>query len=494
MNPQFLPMTLKKHSTFNIQRSTSKGPWCLFLGVECSALNVECFRRILFLLAIALSLNLRAADLPLPAPPEDTPIKVTNDPAAAKRLAWWSDARFGMFIHWGLYSQWGCHYPGTNGDLLNGGSEHMMLHLKIPLAEYAKIADIFNPTNFSADEWVAIAKNAGMKYIVITSKHHDGFAMYDSASSDYNIVKRTPWHRDPIKELAEACRKQGLKFGVYYSLGRDWEDPDVPTRDGYRSNTLDYPDENKKQFSKYFARKVKPQIRELLTQYHPAVLWFDTPEKISAAESQELADYIHQLEPDCIINSRVGHGLGDYGVSEQKIPGSGDSKPWETCMTLNGHWGYFLGDEKWKSPETVIHNLVDIISKGGNYLLNVGPTGQGIIPPGAVNDLKQVGAWMKVNGESIYGTTASPVKEPAWGRTTRKGDKFYLHVFKWPKDNKLMLTVPPVETGRETAWSAHLLADGKSLPVQVVGDAPTITLPSAPPDPIDTVVVLTRSR
>lgn len=199
----------------------------------------------------------------------------------------------------------------------------------------------------------------------------------------------------------------------------------MPTRDGYRSNTWDYPNETNKVFAKYFERKVKPQITELLTQYHPAVLWFDTPEKISAAESQELVDLIHKLEPDCIINSRVGHGLGDYGVQEQKIPGAGDVKPWETCMTLNGHWGYFMGDEKWKPAATVIHNLMDIISKGGNYLLNIGPTGDGVIPQGAVNDLQQVGAWMKVNGEAIYGTKTSSLKtQPAWGRVTQNGDFF----------------------------------------------------------------------
>ncbi|HXE43499.1 MAG TPA: alpha-L-fucosidase, partial [Candidatus Baltobacteraceae bacterium] len=344
-------------------------------------------------------------------------IQTESPEATAKRLEWWSDARFGMFIHWGLYSQWGCHYPGADGELLNGSSEHMMRHLRLPLALYSTIAKVFNPTNFSADEWVSIAKNAGMKYMVITSKHHDGFAMFDSKSSDYNIVKQTPWHRDPIKELADACAKQGLKFGVYYSLGRDWEDPDCPTKDGYRSNTWDYPVETNKVFSRYFERKVKPQITELLTQYHPAILWFDTPEKISKAESEELVALIHKLQPDCIINSRVGNRLGDYGVQEQKIPGSGDTQPWETCMTLNGHWGYFLGDEKWKSPETVVHNLVDIISKGGNYLLNVGPTGQGIIPEGAVKDLDAVGAWMKLNSDSIYGTSASPLKaQPDWGR------------------------------------------------------------------------------
>lgn len=447
----------------------------------------------LAIVSVILLANFRAhaADLPLPAPPEDTPLKAAPDAAAAKRLAWWSDARFGMFIHWGLYSQWGCHYPGTNGEMLNGGSEHMMQRLKIPLADYAKIADVFDPTNFNADEWVSIAKNAGMKYMVITAKHHDGFAMFNSPSSDYNIVKRTPWHRDPVNELAEACAKQGLKFGVYYSLGRDWQDPDVPTRDGYRSNTWDYTNENAKVFSKYFERKVKPQITELLTQYHPAVLWFDTPEKISAAESQELVDLIHKMQPDCIINSRVGHGLGDYGVQEQKIPGAGDVKPWETCMTLNGHWGYFLGDEKWKSPATVVHNLVDIVSKGGNYLLNVGPTGQGIIPQGAVNDLQQVGAWMKVNGEAIYGTTASPLKtQPAWGRVTSKDDKLYLHVFDWPKDGKLV--VPGLHDKIATVYLLKTSGFGapKNLKVQDAAEGVQVLVPEQAPDNISTTIVL----
>ena len=451
---------------------------------------------LVFIAAVLMALNVHSADIAIPEPPVDTPLKTVADPAAAKRLAWWSDARFGMFIHWGLYSQDGCFYKGTNG-----GSEHMMQHLMIPLAEYAKIADDFNPTRFNADEWAAIAKSAGMKYMVITAKHHDGFAMYDSQSSDFNIVKRTPWHHDPIKELADACRKQGLKFGVYYSLGRDWEDPDVPTRDGYRSNTWDYPNETNKIFSRYFNRKVKPQITELLTHYGPlAVLWFDKPEKISTVESKELVDLIHRLQPDCIINSRVGHGLGDYGVSEQKIPGSSDPQPWETCMTLNGHWGYFKGDERWKPAATVIRNLVDIVSKGGNYLLNVGPTGAGIIPRGGVDDLQQVGAWMKVNGESIYGTKPSQqVKtQPAWGRVTEKGDSIYLHVFDWPQDG--VLVVPEIG-GTSASLTAHLLT-GKDKTnrldesgLDLTRDSKTkkviIKLPPQPINPIDTVVVLT---
>ena len=426
---------------------------------------------------VALVVSVRAADIPIPDAPVDTALKNGPDAAAQQRLAWWEDARFGMFIHWGLYSQDGCFYKGTNG-----GSEHMMQRLQIPLADYAKIADDFNPTGFNADEWVSIAKNAGMKYIVLTSKHHDGFAMYDSQSSDYNIVARTPFKRDPVKELAEACRKQGLKFGVYYSLGRDWQDPDVPTKNGYRSNTWDYPDESKKVFARYFARKVKPQITELLTHYGPiAVLWFDTPEEISAAESAELVALIHHLQPDCIVNSRVGHGLGDYGVSEQKIPGVADAKPWEACMTLNGHWGYFKGDEKWKPAGTVIHNLVDIASKGGNYLLNVGPTGKGIIPAGAVADLQAVGAWMKVNGASIYGTSASPLAaQPSWGRVTRNGDLVYLHIFNWPADGKLVVAGLNIKQ----AW---LLADAEKKAL-VLGSG-EIELSAQAVNPIDTVVV-----
>ena len=450
-------------------------------------------KNIMVFLAVAtlLTRGLRAADLALPEPPKDEPLTVSHDAGSASRLAWWSEARFGMFIHWGLYSQWGCHYPGTNGEMLNGGSEHMMQHLQIPLARYAKIAEVFDPTNFDADQWVGIAKNAGMRYIVITAKHHDGFAMFNSPSSDYNVVSRTPWHRDPVRELADACRKQGLKFGVYYSLGRDWADPDVPTKNGYRSNTWDFPDERRKVFARYFERKVKPQVRELLTQYGSvAVLWFDTPEEISVAESQELVDLIHQLQPDCIINSRVGHGFGDYGVQEQKIPGGGDVQPWETCMTLNGHWGYFLGDEKWKPAPTVIRNLIDITSKGGNYLLNVGPTGAGIIPEGAEADLAQVGTWMKINGAGIYGTDAGPFKAPlAWGRCTMKtaagGTILYLHVFDWPADGKLL--VPGL---RNEVESARVLATGEKLATTADAGGVVITLPAAPPDKISSTIAL----
>jgi len=412
-------------------------------------------------------------------------IRLDPPEQVAKRMEWFSDARFGMFIHWGLYAQNGCHWRGQDGK-----SEHMMRHLQIPLREYEKIADEFDPEKFKADEWVRIAKDAGMKYMIITAKHHDGFAMFNSKSSSYNVVVRTPFARDPIQELADAARKQGLRFGVYYSLGRDWEDPDVPTRDGYRSNTWDYPDESKKDFAKYFERKVKPQIKELLTQYGPiSVLWFDTPEKISRAQSEELIRLVHTLQPDCIVNQRVGNRLGDYRVAEQSIPEGGYPDPWETCMTLNKHWGYYEGDENWKPTETLVRNLIDIASKNGNFLLNVGPTGDGVIPAGSVERLKEVGLWMKVNGEAIYGTTGCPLKGLAWGRCTKKttpgGATLYLHVFDWPKNGKLL--IPALKNSVE---SATLLAGGVKLKTSAKDGALTIALPATPPDKISSTIVL----
>jgi alpha-L-fucosidase len=416
-----------------------------------------------------------------------------ESPAAAeRRLSWWRAARFGMFIHWGLYAQDGCFWKGQDGK-----TEHMMRHLKIPLAEYAKIAEVFNPVKFDADAWVRTAKQAGMKYLVITSKHHDGFAMFGSKASDYNIVARTPFRRDPLKELAAACRKHGLKLGVYYSLGRDWQDPDVPTRDGYRSNSWDYPDESKKDFSRYFERKVKPQVKELLTGYGPiGIVWFDTPEKISPAQSEELLRLIRTLQPAAIVNARVGNRMGDYAVEEQRVPEGGKPQPWETCMTLNRHWGWHKMDNEWKSTERLVQTLVDVASKGGNFLLNVGPTGEGLIPGPSVERLAEVGRWMKANGEAIHATTACPLDPPAWGRCTARTSggttRLYFHVFDWPADGKLLL--PPLQAS-DKAISARLLAGGKPLPVKTEENAQpgqrSLVVPTAEPDPLSTTVVVT---
>lgn len=321
-----------------------------------------------------------------------------------ERMAWWTESRFGLFLHWGLYSFTAGDWKGKPTK----GGEHFMLYERIPVKEYGKIAEKFNPLKFDADELVKLAKEAGMKYIVITAKHHDGFAMYNSGSNDYNIVKQTPYAKDPMKALAAACKKYGLKLCFYYSLGRDWEDPDVPTNwpvKAGRSNTWDYPDEDAKVLSRYFERKVIPQVRELLTQYGPVgVLWFDTPELITRSQSITLKNLIHELQPQCIVNNRIGNAQGDFLVSEQEIANKTNANPWESCVTMSSNWGYNRHDTAWKSPELLVRQLIEIVSKGGNYLLNIGPKGDGSLPLESVKRLEAIAKWMKINKEVIYGS------------------------------------------------------------------------------------------
>lgn len=315
-----------------------------------------------------------------------------------------SNAKLGLFVHWGLYSQTAGVWKGKK---TNGG-EHFMLYERIPLKEYAKIADDFNPIEFNANQWVKTVKKAGMKYIIITAKHHDGFAMFDSKSSDYNIVKKTKFGRDPIKELSQACKKQGIFFGVYYSLGRDWEDPDVPTNwptKAGRSNTWDYPNEDAKNLNAYIERKVKPQLKELLTNYgNINMLWFDTPELVSLKKSEEIRELIQSLQPKCLINSRIGNNLGDYTIIEQKLMDTIHSEPWEACLTMGKNWGNNQFDTIYKSPEIIIRNFIDIVSKGGNMLLNVGPTAKGVFPEQSTPIFLALNNWLKINGEAIYNT------------------------------------------------------------------------------------------
>ncbi|SDC37954.1 alpha-L-fucosidase [Niabella drilacis] len=351
--------------------------------------NLAVFAVILFLFVKA------AAQTTTPETPE----------AREKRMQWWTDARFGIFLHWGLYSEAGGDWKGKPYR----GNEHFMLYEKIPWREYGSVlGSRFDPQKFDADAWVRMARDAGMKYVVITAKHHDGFAMYNSPSSDYNIVKQTPFARDPLKDIAAACRKYDLKFCVYYSLGRDWQDPDVPTNwpvKGGRSNTWDYPDEAAKVLSRYIERKVKPQLRELLTQYGDiGIVWFDTYELVTPRQSEELKKLVLSIQPHCIVNNRIGGGFGDYAVMEQEIGNTIRTRPWESCITMSGMWGYNRYDSVWKSPELLVRQLTEIVSKGGNYLLNVGPKGDGSFPDHAIKRLSVLGKWMRINGEAIYGT------------------------------------------------------------------------------------------
>ncbi len=370
-----------------------------------------------------------------------------------QRMAWWRDARFGMFIHWGPYA-----VPGgeRNGKICGGGAEWIMDKLDYTIEDYEKeVVGKFNPVKFDADKWVQIAKNAGMKYIVLTSKHHDGFALWDSEVSDYNIVKRTEFGRDVIKELSEACEKEGIVFCLYHSIV-DWHHPQAqaPLYPNYNAGQRDQSVVNP-EFPKYYENYLVPQVKELLTNYGDiGVVWFDGDwiADYTTEMGKEFYDIIREIQPNTIVNNRVDKGrlgmegmdkegdfAGDFGTPEQEIPATGIDSDWESCMTMNGSWGYKPSDKKWKSSERLIQNLVDIVSKGGNFLLNVGPDGLGEFPPESIERLAAMGEWTKVNGEAIYGAKASPFARPEWGRYTSKQGLIYAHVFDWPEDKKIQI-------------------------------------------------------
>ncbi|GHU68501.1 hypothetical protein FACS1894184_10640 [Clostridia bacterium] len=312
---------------------------------------------------------------------------------------WWKDAKYGLFIHWGLYS----HLAGSyNGRYTASLGEWIMKHFSIPVEDYEKIAAEFNPVDFNADEWVTLAKDAGMKYIVITAKHHDGFAMYHSKCSKFNIVDATPFKRDPIAELAESCRREGIKLCFYYSQAQDWHEPN-----GYGYGT---PNEEK-DFNEYLQNKCKPQLRELLTLYGDiGLIWFDTPQTMSYEHSLEVKEYVKSIQPNCIVSGRIGNRLGEYmSTGDNQIPLLSYDGDWEVPATLNNTWGFKENDHHWKQPADVLRLLFRINSRGGNYLLNVGPDGKGVIPPASASILREVGQFVRDNGKAIYAT------QPIWG-------------------------------------------------------------------------------
>jgi alpha-L-fucosidase len=425
------------------------------------------------------------------------------------RMHWWREARFGMFIHWGLYS-----IPaGTwNGKQVSGIGEWIMNSGSIPVADYKALASQFNPTAFSARDIVSLAKSAGMKYIVITSKHHDGFAMFDSKADLFNIVAATPFHRDPIRELADECRKQGMKLGFYYSQDQDWTAPggaalktgnhDLPTHHWDPAQDGDY--------AQYLRTKAIPQLKELLSNYgdFPAVIWFDTPTNDMTPDlAAEIVALLNQ-HPNLIWNNRLGGGYkGDTETPEQYIPAQGyPGRDWEACMTMNDTWGFKSYDTNFKSTETLLRNLIDIASKGGNYLLNIGPDSKGNVPPAEVERLHGVGKWLQVNGEAIYGTQPTlfgdeagsfsasekdnegkPKFIPAWNwRSTTSANKVYIEILNWPAGSFHL------EKLSRTVTSAYLLADKRKSPLKItkVASGINIALPDQPVDPIATVLVL----
>ena len=393
------------------------------------------------------------------------------------KMQWWKEARFGLFIHWGIYSV----PAGTwNGKQIPGIGEWIMNRGKIPMADYQKFAAQFNPIKFNAEEWVKMAKDAGMKYIVITSKHHDGFAMFKSKADAFNIVDATPFKRDIIQELATACKKYNIKFGLYYSQAQDWNHP------GGAANGGRWDSAQKGSMDTYIKNIAVPQVKEILTAYNPAIIWFDTPTDMTKERATLIADELKPY-PNLIINNRLGGGYdGDLETPEQYIPATGiPGKNWESCMTMNDTWGFKSYDENWKTPEVLIRNLVDIASKGGNYLLNVGPTSEGLIPMPSVERLKEMGVWLKVNGESVYGSSASPFAYLPWGRCTQKQNKLYLHVFNWPVDGKLKLPLA------NDVVKAYLLSDKKTnIKTHKEGNYTYLDVPASAPDKIASVIVL----
>ncbi|HEX3000305.1 MAG TPA: alpha-L-fucosidase, partial [Armatimonadota bacterium] len=406
-------------------------------------------------------------------------------------LAWWREARFGMFIHWGLYALPAGEWQGKPSP---GLGEWIMHNVHIPIAEYEKLAQSFNPVRFDARAWARLAKRAGMKYLVITAKHHDGFTMFHSPSNGYNIVDATPFGRDVMQELAAACHDEGIRLCFYYSQAQDWHAPGGAGHWEEADGAQWYDQQTEPEaFARYLEEKVKPQLAELLTQYGSiGLIWFDTPVVITAEQSMMLKEWVHSLQPDCLVSGRVGHDVGDYGsLGDNQIPRGPLEGDWETPATLNDTWGYRKDDHHWKSTRDLLTLLTDLASKGVNYLLNVGPTAMGEIPEESIRRLEEIGAWMDVNGEAIYGASASPYPyEFEWGRMTTKGNRLYLIFSSWPRQFSLAGLRTPVRR-------AYLLADpSQSLPFTEEHDAATdahllrLSLPETAPDPNFSVLAL----
>jgi alpha-L-fucosidase len=437
------------------------------------------------------------------------PIKDTMTPAQRDaRMAWWREARLGMFIHWGLFSEAAGYWNGQPEKKTKNGrtsSEWLMNTNKIPVADYKKLAATFDPTRFDADKWVAMAKASGAKYLVITSKHHDGFAMFKSDADKFNIVDATPFKRDPLKELAMACHKQGMKLGFYYSQAQDWTAPGGAAIGGHWDPAQDG------SFAEYIRTKAIPQLKELLTNYQsedaPVEIWFDTSIDMTPELAGEIVTLLNK-HPNVLWNNRLGGGYkGDFETPERHVPPRGyPGENWETCMSINSEtWGYKSGANNFISTENLLQNLIDIASKGGNYLLNVGPDATGVIPQPERERMLAIGKWLKINGEAIYGThpgpfskehgaysatekdkKGNPVWIPVWDwRATASSGKVYVSIFHWPGAK---LTLPAMDARVSHAYM--LTSPGHALKVSQNGSGVTVMLPATAPDPIASVLVL----
>ncbi len=419
------------------------------------------------------------------------------DPAKAKRLEWFHEAKYGLFIHWGLYAipagQW-------QGKRIPGIGEWIMNRAQIPVKTYEQLATQFNPVKFNADEWVQLARDAGMKYIVITSKHHDGFALYDSKVSTWDVVDATPFKRDVLKELAAACAKAGIRLGFYYSQSQDWHEKNGA------GNTWDFGPDEKKDYDEYLLGKAEPQLRELLTGYGPvALIWFDTPRMMTGERPHRFTRIVRSMQPDTLIDGRLGVE-GDYVTTgDNVVPSDVLGEAWEVPATLNHTWGYRSDDHDWKSPQTVIFKLIDIVSKGGNYLLNVGPTAEGVIPQPSQDVLRTVGRWLRVNGAAVYGAHATPFGDElgeasAKGTKSVRGEPLFLVNTQWrytTKPGKLYVTFfdeprgPfPLPAIKNRITRAYHLDGGNDVKLSVEGGRTFLNLDRPILNPTATVVVV----
>ena len=419
-----------------------------------------------------------------------------------QRIAWWRESEFGCFIHWGVYSTFGGEWKGKP---FRGYAEHMMRSQKIPRAEYAeRVVSVFNPVKFDAEEWVRLIKAAGMKYVIITAKHHDGFAMYPSSVSRYNIRDATPFKRDPMRELAVASRKHGLRFGFYYSHAFDWEHRDAPGNDwdydnpagdkGLHGGLLWYdshPDLLDKART-YVDEKAIPQIAELVKNYQPDILWFDTPSKIPLSENLRIMKAVRDVAPDVVINGRLarglGHSFGDYKNTGDRaaelVPTEGD---WETIPTTNESYGYHKHDHSHKPVSHFIQLMAKAAARGGNLLMNIGPMGDGQIDQQDQQILLGIGKWLAVNGKSIYRTERTPLPVQSWGESTLQGNTLYLHVFNWPSDGKLV-----VGGLKSPVTKVYLLTHPQKTfkTSRLNEDDIVIDVPAKAADPADTVIAV----
>lgn len=394
----------------------------------------------------------------------------------AERMAWWREAKFGLFIHWGVYAV----PAGKYGDQTDYG-EWIMHSARIPSAEYKKYASRFNPFKYDPAAWVKVAKEAGMRYIVITSKHHDGFALYPSDVTDWDVANATPYGKDLLGPLVNEAKKAGLKMGFYYSQSQDWNHPGGAKARFKEGDGWDKA--HKGDFDEYLANIALPQTKEILSRYPLDILWWDTPTWMNEERTRPFVEAL-EIRPNIITNNRLGID-GDIKTPEQFVPVTGHEGDWETCMTMNRHWGYNAYDDDWKSSEELIRKLIEICSKGGNFLLNVGPTAEGEFPAPCIERLRDMGAWLVVNGEAIYGTTQGPFPYLSWGYTTRKEYLLYLHVTDWPGNGKLHVPITSQVVSAELLVQPDEPLNISREPTRIV-----IDLPAEVPDPVATVVVL----